>query len=660
MTRTPDAWRRWGRSVNVWWQLLPLADTVRGGLACAMPAVLAAALHQPLWCWAGIAAFWSCLADSPGATRERRIAGGLAFAVCGALASGLGVAAQALPVVPAVLAGLVIFAAALLRAHSVELGTRALLVGTAGAVSAVFPVHGLAAAGGYAGYFLAGGVWAVLCNVAGPASDPLRAVRRARTAYLHAAAGYLDGMASERWAWGATTGPSRALLRKRLDALHAAVQTAIDRGAQAESLHAASAAGERSIARLASLESLLAAAPSPAGSPAPHRQVQQRLFALARSMERQARGRSTPESTAVAPGGVRPRLRFAWHQVCIDVIEELHRFANELASGQGVAGASSGGVGCEPASPGVIALARASWQRVRGADRWARYAARIAVATTIAVATARTFGIAQGHWLVITAIWVVQPTVSHTLKTVLLRLGGTALGAFVATGLEWLVPGRLLLGATIFPLAMGTLAARTITYLPYVLFLTPQFVLVAQLGATGGAPWGLAMSRMVNSVAGAAIGLVVSTLLWPEWERQRLRSALRAAAGATRHYLSDSLARDPGAGTDADAGPRADLRRQACLAIDSAEAILVAIRLEPGGWRRRLERSALRIARWRRAIGAASLLEERNGLHLPELHRHLQLPGVDGRKRAAADEAAGIGRVDSRSPAATRAGPSLP
>ena len=42
---------------------LPLAEALKAGLVCAAPAVLAAALHAPLFYRSAIAAFWTCLAD---------------------------------------------------------------------------------------------------------------------------------------------------------------------------------------------------------------------------------------------------------------------------------------------------------------------------------------------------------------------------------------------------------------------------------------------------------------------------------------------------------------------------------------------------------------------------------------------------------------------
>ncbi|MBN3814489.1 hypothetical protein, partial [Paraburkholderia sp. Ac-20347] len=55
---------------------LPFSESVRGGLICAAPAVLAAAWHAPLLCWSAIAAFWTCLCDDSGTRPRERIVQG--------------------------------------------------------------------------------------------------------------------------------------------------------------------------------------------------------------------------------------------------------------------------------------------------------------------------------------------------------------------------------------------------------------------------------------------------------------------------------------------------------------------------------------------------------------------------------------------------------
>jgi len=253
-------------------------------------------------------------------------------------------------------------------------------------------------------------------------------------------------------------------------------------------------------------------------------------------------------------------------------------------------------------------LLREAIDQVRTQGRWARYAGRISIAGAIAVGLARALHLQQGYWTVITALWVVQPSFSQTLKVSSLRLGGTALGAFVASLLDWLLPTRLLVGVSILPLATATLAGRAVNYLSYVLFLTPQFVLVAQLANSGLPPWALALSRLENSVAGAVVGLVVSFLIWPEWERHRLAGCGERAVLATRSYVAAGLD-DVTSAVRHPASHWMRLRREACVAIDELEAVVAAVRLEPFHRTHHLAVSMVTVMRLRGLVGAVSLLE---------------------------------------------------
>lgn len=117
-------------------------------------------------------------------------------------------------------------------------------------------------------------------------------------------------------------------------------------------------------------------------------------------------------------------------------------------------------------------------------SRTARYALRLSIAATIAVALARIAHIEQGQWLVLTTLFVVQPTFSQTVKVSSLRVFGTLPGAIVALILALALQEPLLMTLTILPLAIETFATRTFSHVSYILYLTPHFSLVALLGAS--------------------------------------------------------------------------------------------------------------------------------------------------------------------------------
>jgi hypothetical protein len=208
-----------------------------------------------------------------------------------------------------------------------------------------------------------------------------------------------------------------------------------------------------------------------------------------------------------------------------------------------------------------------------------RYASRLAVAAMIAVALARISGVQQGYWLALTTMFIMQPTLSQTVKLSGLRIGGTLLGAVLASAVSLLVHDPLLLALAVLPLATGTLATRSVSYVSYILFLTSHFILVAHLGTPIGPSWMLAALRVGNSFAGVLVGVVISLLAWPDREHHRIGEVADLAMAATATYLR-------AVGDDAPARARARresltvLRRQACVAIDRLDATIAATRFE--------------------------------------------------------------------------------
>ncbi len=619
---------------------LPLTEALRGGLICAAPAVLAAVLHQPLLCWSAIAAFWTCLSDEAGASTAKRIAQGVLFGALGALASGCVIALGDVPWLAIAMTGAVAYAGALGRTQGAAPGLRGLLIATACAVSASFPVRGLPAGMQYAACFMGGSAWAVLCTVGLWQTSPSLRARRATFAYLYAAGSFVHRLADTASGEPAPAVRGRAELRTRLDAMSRAVALASPRVDRACALWRAK--GERSIALLAGLESLLTGKTSPVRRESARRLaaplralaalVDAHADAVRRGPETDAAGRHARLSAEIHACMDRvsaPALSDAergWLRACMTLVVRLA----ELAEAPAEAGDAA-----RTGQPEAAGLPEGRWRQVaasvvgqvRASGQVARYALRLAVAAMIAVTLARLSPAGQGYWLALTTMFVVQPTVSQTVKVSSLRLGGTVLGAILASVLALLFHNPVLLALTIVPLATGTLAARALSYVSYILFLTPHFILVAHLGTPDGPPWALAVSRVGNSVAGALIGVLVSLVAWPEWERHKLASAATRAISAVSTYLDAILGGDA-FGRNMDEQAVAAVRRDACIAIDDLDAVIAAMRLETLSSNHRMSHASVLVSRLRHVVGVVSPLEcAADGLAGPDRARLAEVAG---------------------------------
>src|SRR5205085_6510580 len=114
------------------------------------------------------------------------------------------------------------------------------------------------------------------------------------------------------------------------------------------------------------------------------------------------------------------------------------------------------------------------------------------------------------------------------------RIVGTVGGGIVAALLAVALHRPLAVAAAMFPLTVAAAAARRSHYALFTFFLTPVFVLMAEHSM---GDWRLAVTRIASTLAGAAIALLASRLLWPTWEHERMPGQFAELLDAARVYF---------------------------------------------------------------------------------------------------------------------------
>jgi uncharacterized membrane protein YccC len=199
-----------------------------------------------------------------------------------------------------------------------------------------------------------------------------------------------------------------------------------------------------------------------------------------------------------------------------------------------------------------------------------RFALRVAVVTTIAVALTDLYELKRGYWVTITVIVILQPYTGVTFTRAVQRVIGTVLGALLAAGLgAWFHdPRAVLVIVTIF--VACCVALMPLNYAAFSVFLTPTFVLLAEASA---GEWNLAGTRVMNTLLGGALALVGSRLLWPSPERDRFPAYAATALRANLEYVRVVLERYDDRSHEASQAMR-DGRRAVGLATINAEESL--------------------------------------------------------------------------------------
>jgi uncharacterized membrane protein YccC len=130
------------------------------------------------------------------------------------------------------------------------------------------------------------------------------------------------------------------------------------------------------------------------------------------------------------------------------------------------------------------------------------------------------------------------------------------------------VRDRLVLFALATLLAGVSAAVLQLNYALFAFFLTPTFVLLAEMDLRD---WRLATVRIVDTLLGGALALAGARILWPLSERKRFPDAMASGIAALAAYLAVALRALLGEG-----GPSvtalAPARRRLGLAINAADA----------------------------------------------------------------------------------------
>jgi uncharacterized membrane protein YccC len=511
--------------------------------------------------WMSLGGFNGALADKGGAYRTRALTIG-AVTVCGALAVLLGSLASNQVALSIPLCFAVALAAGLARvwgAAGVSIGGASL---STFAIALAVPTGSVLEAFQRAGFAIVGGLVAMAIALVLWPLRPFRPVRRAVASSYRALARYTDDVA--RYHRSESAGG-----RSELPAGSAAVRAALEeaRGVLArmrrgrpgtsgreEQLVVLGEAVDQLFGHVVAVGETIDTIPAGARLVGPDAAVSDALAAAAASaraladaveLERDpppvsiewsgdALRRSLPAGNATDADGAHAH----YHQAAA-ILDRAAQFAGMAATTVSVldsgraapaeSRATAVDIADEPASPFDTLRA------ILAPDSLIlRYALRVAVVTTIAVAIAELTHVKRGYWMTITVIVILQPYTGATTHRALQRVIGTVLGALLTAALGALFhdPRAVLVLAFLF--AAACVALLPVNYAAYSIFLTPTFVLLAEASA---GDWHLAWTRVVNTLLGGALALAGSRLLWPSPEWKRLPGYMAAALRANRDYL---------------------------------------------------------------------------------------------------------------------------
>ena len=241
-----------------------------------------------------------------------------------------------------------------------------------------------------------------------------------------------------------------------------------------------------------------------------------------------------------------------------------------------------------------------------------RHALRLSLALTIGYGTLHAIHASQGYWIILTTLFVCQPSYGATRRKLGQRIIGTAIGLTVAWALFDLFPNPVV--QSMFAIAAGlvffinrttryTLATAAITLM--VLFCFNQV----------GDGYGLFLPRLFDTLLGSLIAGLAVFLFLPDWQGRRLNKVLANTLTCNGIYLRQIMQQYA-------AGKRDDLayrlaRRNAHNADAALSTTLANMLMEPGHFRKEAD------VGFRFLVLSYTLLSYLSGLGA---HRETQLP----------------------------------
>ncbi len=167
-----------------------------------------------------------------------------------------------------------------------------------------------------------------------------------------------------------------------------------------------------------------------------------------------------------------------------------------------------------------------------------RHAIRLSLILLVAYIFVQVTDIQYGYWVLLTALFVIQPNFNATKRRLRLRIVGTLIGIIIGYAILYFIPsveGQLLLliisGVLFFEL-------RSKQYAQATAFITILALINFNLDGLGFAA---AFPRMLDTLIGCALAWLGVTFIFPDWKFRRLPRNISRSLNAQSNYLAEII-----------------------------------------------------------------------------------------------------------------------
>ena len=183
---------------------------------------------------------------------------------------------------------------------------------------------------------------------------------------------------------------------------------------------------------------------------------------------------------------------------------------------------------------------RSLWERFTEQLSWKhprlRYAIRLSACFLVGYMLMLGFNIEKGEWILLTSLFVCQPSYSETRRRLFQRVLGTLTGVLVGVLIVQVLP--TMAGQVVLMLVSGYAFCVWLrkNYAVSVIFIT-VFV-VAAFNLLSGKGLVILEPRILDTLIGAALAIAAVRFLWPDWQQKHLSGLLITALERNVTYFS--------------------------------------------------------------------------------------------------------------------------
>ncbi|WP_238480275.1 YccS family putative transporter [Mangrovibacterium lignilyticum] len=164
-----------------------------------------------------------------------------------------------------------------------------------------------------------------------------------------------------------------------------------------------------------------------------------------------------------------------------------------------------------------------------------RHAIRLSICFMIGFAISEIFNMTKGEWIILTSLFVCQPSYSETRRRLFQRILGTITGVIVGVLIIQILP--TVTGQLLFMLASAFFFFIWLRrkYSTAVVFITTFVLCVFNLASHQGVA--AMLPRLIDTIIGSTLAIITVRLLWPDWQHKRLPDLLNTAFHKNAAYF---------------------------------------------------------------------------------------------------------------------------